>query len=79
MPVQATTGRLRWQDTQDTWINGGTTMNRDLSLWKSEDCGHETVIWHLVRVPKVTDRVGVTEGEAALAQSRGGSVDVLSA
>ena len=32
------------------------------------DAARETVVWYLARVPKVTDRVGVTEGEAALAQ-----------
>src|SRR5580765_5910933 len=33
------------------------------------DAARETVIWWLARVPTVTDRVGVTAGEAALAQA----------
>jgi hypothetical protein len=46
-------------------------MNRDLGLWKAEDCdaARETVLWWLARVSAVTDRVGVTESEAALAQA----------
>ena len=33
------------------------------------DAARETVVWYLAQVPKVTDRVGITEGEAALAQA----------
>ena len=33
------------------------------------DAARETVIWYLARVQDVTDRVGVTAGEAALAQA----------
>jgi len=33
------------------------------------DAARETVLWWLARVPSVTDQVGVTEGEAALAHA----------
>jgi len=33
------------------------------------DAARETVVWYLAQVPKVTDRIGITEGEASLAQA----------
>ena len=33
------------------------------------DAARETFVWYLGQVPQITDRVGITEGEAALAQA----------